>query len=72
MTPEEIVEKISEQTTTLLYGQPNYNNLTHAQVLDLLNTAAMQGVKFGSNVALSMVKGALVTNLMKMKKGEGK
>ncbi len=63
MTPEEIVADLNAKNRDTLYGRPDYRNLTHEQVLALMDAAAMQGFKLGSNVALSMVKGALLVQL---------
>lgn len=63
MTPEEIVTDLNSKNRDALYGRKDYQNLTHEQVLALMDAAAMQGFKLGSNVALSMVKGALLVQL---------
>ncbi|HVK93111.1 MAG TPA: hypothetical protein VM571_00110 [Noviherbaspirillum sp.] len=63
MTPDEIVTDINSMNRDVLYGRGDYEHLTHEQVLALMDTAAMQGFKLGSNVALSMVKGALLVQL---------
>ena len=63
MTPEEIVADLNCKTRDTLYARNDYQNLTHEQVLALMDAAAMQGFKLGSNVALSMVKGALLVQL---------
>lgn len=63
MTPEEIVTDINTRNREALYGRNDYHNLTHEQVLALMDTAAMQGFRLGSNLALSMVKGALLVQL---------
>lgn len=63
MTPEEIVYDINIRNRDVLYGRDDYQHLTHNQVLELMDTAAMQGFRLGSNVALSMVKGALLVQL---------
>jgi len=65
MTPEEIVEELNEMNRTVLYARDDYLHLTHEQVLALMDAAAMQGFKMGSNTALSMVKGALLVQLTK-------
>jgi hypothetical protein len=59
MTPEEIVTDLNTKNRSMLYVRKDYQNLTHDQVLALMDAAAMQGFKLGSNVALAMVKGAL-------------
>jgi hypothetical protein len=63
MTPEEIVADLNEKNRHSLYERADYDSLTHEQVLALMDDAAMQGFKLGSNVALSMVKGALLVQL---------
>ncbi|HJW56628.1 MAG TPA: hypothetical protein VJ577_15270 [Burkholderiaceae bacterium] len=63
MTPEEIVADLNSKNRDALYACDDYRNLTHEQVLALMDAAAMQGFKLGSNVALSMVKGALLVQL---------
>lgn len=63
MTPEEIVTDLNTRNREVLYARNDYHNLTHDQVLALMDAAAMQGFKLGSNVALSMVKGALLVQL---------
>jgi hypothetical protein len=63
MTPEEIVSDLNTRNRDVLYARTDYQHLTHEQVLALMDSAAMQGFKLGSNVALSMVKGALLVQL---------
>jgi hypothetical protein len=63
MTPEEIVVDLNAKNRDALYARQDYNNLTHEQVLALMDAAAMKGFKLGSSVALSMVKGALLVQL---------
>jgi hypothetical protein len=63
MTPEEIVVDLSTKNRDTLYARQDYENLTHEQVLALMDAAAMKGFRLGSNVALSMVKGALLVQL---------
>lgn len=66
MTPEEIVYDINLRNRDVLYGRADYQHLTHDQVLELMDVAAMQGFKLGSTVALSMVKGALFVQMTRM------
>ncbi len=66
MTPDEIVTEINRKNRDTLYVRDDYQSLTHEQVLDLMDAAAMQGFQFGSNVALSMVQGALLIQLARM------
>ena len=63
MTPEEIVNDINARNREALYGRDDYHNLTHEDVLALMDAAAMQGFRMGSNLALSMVKGSLLVQL---------
>lgn len=63
MTPEEIVTDINTRNREALYGRTDYHHLTHEQVLALMDAAAMQGFRMGSNLALSMVKGSLLVQL---------
>jgi len=63
MTPEEIVADLNQKNRDALYARADYRNLSHDQVLALLDAAAMRGFKLGSNVALSMVKGALLVQM---------
>lgn len=66
MTPDEIVTEINQKNREVLYVRDNYHSLTHEQVLELMDAAAMHGFQFGSNVALSMVQGALLVQLARM------
>lgn len=66
MTPEEIVAEINSNNRDTLYAREDFQHLTHEQVLGLMDAAAMRGFQFGSNVALSMVQGALVIQLSKI------
>lgn len=63
MTPEEIVADLNAKNRDMLHARADHCSLTHEQVLALMDAAAMQGFKLGSNVALSMVKGALLVQL---------
>jgi hypothetical protein len=63
MTPEEIVVDLNTKNRETLYSREDYDNLTHEQVLALMDAAAMKGFRLGSNVALSMVKGALLVQM---------
>lgn len=66
MTPEEIVTEINNNNRQTLYARNDLHNLTHDQILALMDAASMRGFQFGSNVALSMVQGALVIQLSKI------
>jgi hypothetical protein len=63
MTPEEIVAELNAGNRETLYAQKDYERLSHEEVLILMDKAAMQGFRMGSNVALSMVKGALLVQV---------
>lgn len=63
MTPEEIVTDINTSNREALYCRADYHHLTHEEVLALMDAAAMRGFRMGSNLALSMVKGALLVQL---------
>jgi hypothetical protein len=64
MEPEEIIDHIDEQNRNLLYAREDYHTLTHQQVLQLMNTAAMRGFRFGSDSALSLVQSKLVVKFV--------
>ncbi len=66
MTPDEIVTEINRKNRDALYTRDDYLMLTHDQVLELMDAAAMRGFQFGSNVALSMVQGALLVQVARM------
>lgn len=69
MTPEEIVTNLNSRNRETLYTRDDYCHLTHDQVLALMDDAAMQGFRLGSNVALSMVKGSLLVQLTRATSG---
>lgn len=60
MTPEDIIEHIDAQNRALLAAHPDMHQLSLDKVLDLMNTAAMRGFRFGSETALAAVKSKLV------------
>jgi hypothetical protein len=64
MGPQEIIDQIDEQNRRLLYGRSDFQQLTHEQVLQLMNTAAMRGFRFGSDSALSLVQSKLVVKYL--------
>jgi hypothetical protein len=66
MTPEEIVAEINKKNRAALYTRKDYQSLGPDQVLALMDAAAMHGFQFGSNVALSMVQGALFVQLARV------
>lgn len=63
MTSDEIVGEISSKNRAAFPVHDDGEFLTREQVLDLMDAAAMRGFQFGSNVALSMVQGALLVQL---------
>jgi hypothetical protein len=63
MTPEEIVAEINRKNRAILFTRTDYRSLTPEDVLALMDSAAMRGFQFGSNVAMSMVQGALYVQL---------
>lgn len=64
MGPQEIIDRIDEQNRQLLYSRSDFRQLTHEQVLQLMNTAAMRGFRFGSDSALSLVQSKLVVKYL--------
>ena len=64
MGPQEIVDRIDEQNRQILYARSDFTRLTHEQVLNLMNTAAMRGFRFGSDSALSLVQSKLVVKYL--------
>ncbi len=63
MTPEEIVATLNRRNRTILYTRQDYQSMTPEQILALMDSAALHGFQYGSNVALSMVQGALFVQL---------
>jgi hypothetical protein len=63
MTPEEIVTEINRKNRAALFSRTDCQALSTEEILTLMDTAAMQGFQFGSNVALSMVQGALLVQV---------
>jgi len=64
MNPEEIIERIDTQNRDLLYKRTDFQQLTHDQVLALMNSAAMRGFRFGSESALAVVKSRLLVKYL--------
>jgi hypothetical protein len=64
MAPEEIIEHIEAENRGILETKGNVHTLTPAQVLGLMNAAAMRGFCFGSESALSVVKSKLVVKYL--------
>lgn len=63
MTPEEIIADLNARNRAVLDQRDDDAPLRPEDVLALMDSAAMQGFKLGSNVALSMVKGSLLVQL---------
>lgn len=63
MTPEEIIADLNARNRAVLDQRDDETPLRPEDVLALMDSAAMQGFKLGSNVALSMVKGSLIVQL---------
>lgn len=63
MTPEEIVADLNATNRVALYARTDLQNLGPDEVLALMDRAAMQGFRLGSNIAMSMVKGALLVQM---------
>lgn len=66
MTSEEIVSEISRKNRAAFPGCEECESMTREQVLELMDAAAMRGFQFGSNVALSMVQGALLVQMVRV------
>lgn len=66
MTPEEIVTEISRKNRHALSLREDFHSLSHEELLELMDAAAMHGFRLGSNVALSMVQGALLVQLARL------
>jgi len=71
MTSDEIISEISQKNRAALPAHDDCQFMTREQVLDLMDAAAMRGFQFGSNVALSMVQGALLVQLARVPHIEG-
>lgn len=66
MTPEEIVSQLHQMNRQYLQARPNMREISSEQVLELMDAAAIRGFQFGSNVAMSMVQGALLVQLVRI------
>ena len=66
MTPEEIVNHIQQLNREILQARPDGGASVTQQMLELMDTAALRGFQFGSNVAMSMVQGALLVQLVRL------
>ena len=72
MTSDEIVSEISRKNRDAFPVREDSSFLTREQVLDLMDAAAMRGFQFGSNVAMSMVQGALLVQLARVADSDDK
>ena len=70
MTPEEILTDLNSKNRDSLYACPDFQHLTHEEVLALMDGAAMRGFRHGTNVAMSMLQGALVVQLTRNAQGQ--
>lgn len=68
MTPEEIVADLNARNRVALYARTDLQNLSAEEVLALMDKAALQGFRLGSNIAMSMVKGAILVQITRGRK----
>lgn len=68
MSPEEIFANLNARNRVALYACSDLQNLAPAEVLALMDKAALQGFRLGSNIAMSMVKGALLVQMTRREK----
>jgi hypothetical protein len=66
MTPDEIVAEINRKNRAALSIREDCEVLSREELLEMMDAAAMRGFQFGSNVALSMVQGALLVQLARV------
>jgi hypothetical protein len=66
MTPEEIVSQLHQINLQILETRSDERKIASEQVLELMDAAAIRGFQFGSNVAMSMVQGALLVQLVRI------
>lgn len=66
MTPEEIVNHIQQLNREILQTRQDSGTPVTQQLLELMDAAALRGFQFGSNVAMSMVQGALLVQLARL------
>jgi hypothetical protein len=66
MTPEEITTELHARNRDTLNTRHANQELTQDEVLALMDAAAMKGFRLGSNVAVSMIKGALLVQLARL------
>lgn len=65
MPPTEILNHIDHENRNLLYGREDFQNLTHEQVLALMNLAALRAFRFGGDSAMATLKSLLVIKAVK-------
>ena len=66
MTPQEIVSHLHQINRQILQSHPDAQEINVEPLLGLMDVAAMRGFQFGSNVAMSMVQGALLVQLVRL------
>ena len=74
MTPQEIVSHLHQINRQILQSRADTQELMQElkqefnpePLLALMDAAAMRGFQFGSNVAMSMVQGALLVQLVRL------
>lgn len=66
MTPEEVFAEVDAKNREALSKMSG--KLTGEEMVALMNASAMHGFRLGSNLALSMLKGALLTKMMQAEK----
>jgi hypothetical protein len=69
MTPEEIAAELHAKNRATLDTRHDPRVLSEAEILALMDAAAMKGFRLGSNVAVSMIKGALLVHLARITSG---
>jgi len=68
MTPPEIVDTLRVNNRSVV---PDGDVFSREQVLQILDAASLKNFQFGSNVALSMIKGSLLVQLARCSSTEG-
>ena len=66
MTPEEVFTEVDTKNREALSKLAG--KFSGEEMLALMNASAMYGFRLGSNLALSMLKGALLTKMMQARK----
>lgn len=65
MAPEEIVAQIRSKNRRILDERIDCESLTRAEVLSLMDAAAIQAFRLGSDAAMSTVNGMLLVNSLR-------